>query len=379
MLPQALKVSADLAIFCADTDPIHTPGPTVTPTIRTSLGHPVVAAALAAAALFGAGTPMAKQLLGSVDPWLLAGLLYLGSGVGLALWRLLSRAAPVNLPADQWIWLAGAVVAGGVLGPLLLMSGLSRMPASGASLLLNAEGVFTALLAWFAFKENFDRRIALGMVAIVAGALVLSWPGEARIGEAWPALAVLGACAAWAVDNNLTRKVALADATWIASVKGLVAGSVNLALGLAIGATLPPAPWLAGALLLGLGAYGISLTLFVVALRHLGTARTGAYFSVAPFFGATLAVAWLGEPVTPGLLVAGGLMAAGVWLHLTEAHAHAHTHDAEVHDHAHEHDLHHQHEHAEGAVAGRHTHLHRHEPLTHTHAHFPDAHHRHGH
>jgi drug/metabolite transporter (DMT)-like permease len=212
---------------------------------------------------------------------------------------------------------------------------------------------------------------------------VLSWPGAASIGEVWPALAVLGACAAWAVDNNLTRKVALADATWIASIKGLVAGSVNLAIGLAVGlavgASLPPAPWLAGALLLGLGAYGISLTLFVVALRHLGTARTGAYFSVAPFFGAALAVAWLGEPVTPGLLVAGALMAAGLWLHLTEEHAHAHTHPAEEHDHEHEHDAHHQHDHAEGHVAGRHSHPHRHAPLTHTHAHFPDAHHRHSH
>jgi len=358
---------------------VLTAPPDVTPTIRNALVHPGVAAALAAAALFGAGTPMAKQLLGTVDPWLLAGLLYLGSGVGLALWRLLSRAAPVKLPADQRVWLAGAVVAGGVLGPLLLMFGLSRMPASGASLLLNAEGVFTALLAWVVFKENFDRRIALGMVAIVAGALVLSWPGEARIGDAWPALAVLGACAAWAVDNNLTRKVALADATWIASIKGLVAGSVNLTLGLAIGASLPPAPWLAGALILGLVAYGISLTLFVVALRHLGTARTGAYFSVAPFFGAALAVAWLGEPVTPGLLVAGALMAAGVWLHLTEKHAHSHAHPAEDHDHEHEHDLHHQHAHAEGIVAGRHSHPHRHEPLNHAHEHFPDAHHRHGH
>ena len=144
------------------------------------------------------------------------------------------------------------------------MFGLSRMPASGASLLLNAEGVFTALLAWFVFKENFDRRIALGMVAIIAGALVLSWPGEARIGEAWPALAVLGACAAWAVDNNLTRKVALADATWIASIKGLVAGSVNLALGLAVGASLPPLPWLAGALLVGLVPAAAAITLLPV-------------------------------------------------------------------------------------------------------------------
>jgi drug/metabolite transporter (DMT)-like permease len=355
--------------------------------IRNALIHPGVTAALAAAALFGAGTPVAKRLLGTVDPWLLAGLLYLGSGAGLALWRLLSRAEPVKLPADQRVWLAGAVAAGGVLGPLLLMVGLSRMPASGASLLLNAEGVFTALLAWFAFRENVDRRIALGMLAIVAGALVLSWPGEAQLGGAWPALAVLGACAAWAIDNNLTRKVALADATWIASIKGLVAGTVNLALGLAAGASLPSAPWLAGALLLGLAAYGVSLTLFVVALRHLGTARTGAYFSVAPFFGTVLAVGWLGEPVTPALLVAGALMAVGVWLHLTEQHAHPHTHEPLEHDHEHDHgadqDLHHQHDHdpaqVAGAVAGRHSHLHRHEPMTHMHAHFPDAHHRHRH
>lgn len=349
------------------------------PFASLALNHRGVLAALAAAALFGAGTPLAKRLLESVDPWLMAGLLYLGAGFGLAFWRLLTRAEAVMLPPKHRPWLAGAILAGGVTGPLLLMFGLSGMAASGASLLLNAEAVFTAVLAWLAFKENVDRRIALGMLAIVAGALVLGWPGDAGIAVAWPALAVLGACAAWAVDNNLTRKVALADATWIASIKGLVAGGVNLALGLASGASLPPVPWLAGALLLGLGAYGISLTLFVVALRHLGTARTGAYFSVAPFFGAVLAVGWLGEPVTPALLVAGALMAAGVWLHLTEQHVHPHIHLAEEHDHEHEHDAHHRHEHAEGPVTGRHSHPHRHEPLTHTHAHFPDAHHRHSH
>ena len=359
------------------TDPINPP---------TAVGRrapPGVVAALAAAALFGAGTPLAKSLLGTVDPWLLAGLLYLGSGAGLALWRLLRRAKGVKLPQGQWPWLAGAVLSGGVVGPLLLMVGLAGMPASGASLLLNAEGVFTALMAWFIFKENVDRRIALGMVAIVAGALVLSWPGEARLGTVWPALAVLGACAAWAVDNNLTRKVSLADASWIASVKGLAAGSVNLVLGLAAGAAWPPAPWVAGALLLGLAAYGVSLTLFVVALRHLGTARTGAYFSVAPFFGAMLAVALLGEPVTPALLAAGALMALGVWLHLTEHHEHPHTHEALEHEHEHEHDAHHQHSHPQdhegGTATVRHSHRHRHEALTHSHPHFPDAHHRHSH
>jgi drug/metabolite transporter (DMT)-like permease len=344
------------------------------------IDSPGVAAALAAALLFGAGTPVAKQLLQGVDPWLLAGLLYLGSGLGLALVRRLRRAPPVHLPASQWQWLAGAILAGGVLGPVLLMFGLVRMPASGASLLLNAEGMFTALLAWFVFRENFDRRIAAGMLAIVAGALVLSWPGEAHFGELWPALAILGACLAWAIDNNLTRKVSLHDATWIASVKGLCAGTVNLLLALAIGSgAWPKAPAVAGALVLGFFAYGISLALFVVALRHLGTARTGAYFSLAPFFGALLAVIALGEPVSARLLLAAALMAVGVWLHLSERHLHEHTHEPIEHEHAHEHDLHHPHAHAGAGSTAHHTHRHKHEALTHAHAHFPDELHRHRH
>ena len=338
-----------------------------------------VGAALLAAVLFGAGTPLAKALMTGVGPWMLAGLLYLGSGLGLATLRLVRRTPSVRLAASEWPWLIGAVLAGGVVGPMLLMFGLSGMPASGASLLLNAEGVFTALLAWFAFKENFDRRIALGMLAIVAGALVLSWPGDAQFGALWPSIAVLGACLAWGVDNNLTRKVSLAGATWVAMVKGLAAGSVNLAIALALGASLPPPGLLAGSAVLGFFAYGISLTLFVLALRHLGTARAGAYFSVAPFFGAILAVALLGDAVTPGLLVAGALMGIGVWLHLSERHAHPHRHEAMEHEHEHEHDVHHDH-HAPGdAPPVRHTHRHRHAQMTHTHEHFPDEHHRHSH
>jgi drug/metabolite transporter (DMT)-like permease len=267
-----------------------------------------------------------------------------------------------------------------MVGPALLMWGLSRMPASGASLLLNAEGVFTALLAWFVFRENFDRRIALGMALIVAGAVVLSWPGEARLGETLPALAVLGACLAWAIDNNLTRKVSLGDATFIAMTKGLAAGATNCLLALAAGANLPSAAVILAAGLLGLLGYGLSLVLFVVALRELGTARTGAYFSTAPFAGALIAVAFLGEAVTMQLLLAGALMGVGVCLHLTEVHEHEHTHEALEHEHEHEHDLHHQHGHPEPVPPGtRHTHRHRHEPVTHTHPHYPDAHHSHDH
>ena len=347
-----------------------------------------IAAALSAALLFGIGTPLAKLLLDRTDPWMLAALLYLGSGTGLALARLARRSPPVRLAPGEWPWLAAAIFFGGVVGPVLLMAGLARLNASVASLLLNAESVLTALLAWFVFRENFDRRIALGMLAIVAGAVVLSWPsgnaGAAAATPLWPALAVVGACLAWAVDNNLTRKVSLADASFIAMVKGLAAGGTNLVLALAFGASLPGLAAAAGGVLVGFASYGASLVLFVVALRHLGTARTGAYFSVAPFFGATIAVAALGEPLTAGLAVSGALMALGVWLHLTESHGHLHEHPEISHDHEHTHDDgHHDPGHAghEGPVAPgtRHAHAHRHEPMAHVHEHFPDAHHRHEH
>jgi drug/metabolite transporter (DMT)-like permease len=342
-----------------------------------------VAAALAAALLFGAGTPAAKALLAHTGPWLLAALLYLGSGLGLAAWRRLRGAPSVRLAAGEARWLAGAVLAGGVAGPVLLLFGLNGLAAANASLLLNAEGVFTALLAWTVFRENVDRRVALGMLAIVAGGLVLSWPG--RVGAvAWlPALSVVGACAAWALDNNLTRKLSLNDASWLAMVKGLAAGTTNLVLALILGAHWPPLPVVGAAALLGFASYGASLMLFVVALRELGSGRTGAYFSVAPFFGAVLAVLLLGDPLTWQLLLAGALMAAGVALHLSERHLHAHRHLPMAHSHGHVHgagDAHHDHRHVPPVAAGTsHSHPHEHVELEHSHPHFPDAHHRHPH
>ena len=341
-----------------------------------------VAAALGAAVLFGAAAPLAKLLLRQTSPWLLAALLYLGSGLGLALLRSVQPGRGVRLAPGEWPWLAAAILAGGVAGPVLLMGGLARLPAAQASLLLNGEAVLTALLAWFVFRENVDRSVAAGMACIVAGGLVLAWPGgPAEPGDWLAMLLVVGACLAWAVDNNLTRKVSLADASWLAMVKGLVAGSTNLAIAFALGAHWPPLPVVLGAGVLGLASYGLSLVLFVLALRHLGTARTGAYFSVAPFFGALLAVAWLGEPLTWQLAAAALLMAAGVWLHLRERHEHAHAHKPMAHDHEHVHgDGHHEHAHVPPVPAGtRHSHPHLHQPVVHTHPHYPDAHHRHTH
>jgi len=333
--------------------------------------------------LFGAATPFAKLILEAVSPWLLAGILYLGSGVGLGILRLVRGAAPVRLTANDVRWLAGAIISGGVIGPVLLMWGLSGTHASTASLLLNAEGVLTALIAWFVFRENFDRRIAFGMACIVGGAVVLAWPKGGSVeggGTVLSALAIVGACLAWAIDNNLTRKVSLTDATFIAMVKGLAAGATNVAIALGLGAAVPSLwPALAGAVL-GFLSYGVSLALFVVALRHLGTARTGAYFSTAPFVGAVIAVGFLGESVDFSLALAALLMATGVWLHITERHEHEHDHEAMEHEHEHEHDEHHQHAHDEPVAPGtHHSHRHRHEAMTHSHPHYPDAHHTHSH
>ena len=341
-----------------------------------------IPAALLAALLFGSATPLAKLLLGPVDPWLLAGLLYLGSGIGLAITRAFTRRPRSAIAGGDLPWLVAAIALGGVVGPVLLLWGLARLSASTASLLLNLEGVLTALLAWFAFRENVDRRVALGMAAITAGALVLAWPsgGTQGSGAILPTLAVVGACFAWALDNNLTRKVALADATTIAMAKGLAAGAANITLAFLAGTSMPPAGAVAAAGLLGFVSYGVSLVLFVRALRDLGTARTGAYFSTAPFAGAVLSVAIVGDPVTWALAAAMGLMAFGVWLHLTEHHVHRHRHAATDHDHAHSHDAHHQHHHPFPVAPEEvHTHAHHHDPIAHAHEHFPDAHHRHEH
>jgi drug/metabolite transporter (DMT)-like permease len=260
------------------------------------------------------------------------------------------------------------------------MTGLSVTDAASASLLLTLEGVATALIAWFIFRENFDARVATGMGCLVAGALVLSWTGRPTLIGLLGPLAIVGACAAWGLDNNLTRKVSLSDPLQIVQIKGLVAGPFMLALGLLAGDSLPrlTVALIAGAV--GFIGYGVSLALFVLALRQLGAARTGAYFSTAPFLGALAAILFLREPITVQLVVAGLLMGAGVWLHLTEDHEHEHEHEPMEHSHPHVHDAHHQHEHLPGDPPGEpHTHPHRHLRMRHRHAHVPDMHHLHRH
>ena len=351
------------------------------------MNNRAIVLAILSAALFGLSTPAAKALLGTVDAAVLAGLLYLGAGLGVAAlrrvnagWRRDGAPAEAPLTSQDLPWLAGAIASGGVIGPILLMVGLARTEATTASLLLTLEGVATALLAWFAFHESFDRRIALGMAALAAGAIVLSWSGAPSwAGIAGP-IAIAGACIAWGIDNNLTRKVSLADPLQIVELKGLIAGPVSVVLGFASGGSLPAWSLFLLAALVGFVSYGLSLVLYVRALREIGTARTGAYFSTAPFLGAVASLLILGDPITLQLLVAGLLMGLGVWLHLTEDHTHEHEHDSIEHAHAHVNDEHHQHPHGPEDPPGEpHSHVHKHIRLRHRHAHMPDMHHTHRH
>ena len=347
--------------------------------------------ALVSAALFGISTPAAKSLVGEIDPVVLAGLLYCGAGIGVAILRRLLHAIQPQAVRQQALrgqvlqgkdvpWLAGAIAAGGVAGPILLMIGLARTDASASSLLLTLEGAATALIAWFIFHENFNQRVALGMICLIAGSVALAWSGAPTLAGVTGPIAIIGACVMWGLDNNLTRKVSLADPLQIVQLKGLIAGPVSVAVGLWAGGSFPGASDALLAGMVGFLGYGVSLALFILALRHLGSARTGAYFSTAPFLGAAVAVVGLGEPVTVQLLLAGGLMGLGVWLHLTERHEHEHIHQPLTHSHTHVHDEHHQHQHDLDDPSGEpHTHIHVHGWLKHKHAHTPDMHHEHRH
>lgn len=344
-----------------------------------------ITSAMLAALLFGASTPLAKLAISTADPVLIAGLLYLGSGFGLAVLRAIRSSSGIGQTETpvSWNdvpWLAGAILAGGVAGPIFLLLGLMTTPASAGSLLLNLEAVATAVIAWIVFRENVDRRILFGFVLILFGGILLSLPERQSLAISSGSILIAAACLCWGIDNNLTRKISGSDPSQIAMWKGLVAGMVNTGIALALGGKLPGAGVAIGVTAIGFFGYGLSLVLFVRALRDLGTARTGAYFSMAPFAGAAMAFAIGQGQFDWRFCAAGILMLSGVWLHVTERHEHFHVHEVQEHDHLHVHDEHHQHEHAPGAAVGKpHAHRHKHARLEHSHTHYPDIHHRHEH
>jgi drug/metabolite transporter (DMT)-like permease len=343
---------------------------------------------IASAMFFGLSAPLSKILVRGISPVALAGLLYLGAFLGLSIIALgRRRLAPKSagggspLRKRDLVWLAGSILTGGILGPICLLIGLSKISGTAASLLLNLEGVATALIAVFVFRESAGRKIWIALGLMTCAGVVLSWDsGQGRFEIAGSLLVAL-AMACWGLDNNFTRNIADKDPLLIARIKGLVSGTVSLALAIGLGLRLPLDGSLLWGLLLGAFSYGLSLVLYIHALRHLGAFRAGAFFSLAPFIGAVVSLAILPEPARWVLLPGAAFMALGVVLLASENHEHHHRHERLVHTHAHVHgDGHHFHDHPGLlSAAEAHSHEHVHEESDHIHGHWPDIHHRHGH
>lgn len=343
--------------------------------------------ALGAALLFGASIPLSKMLLEETEPIILAALLYLGSGLSAVFLKFFRLASEKDVPIEadlthhDFPWLAGAVIAGGILAPILLLFGLQSTTAATSSLLLNLESVATVLIASFVFSEAIGNRVWWAMALITLASITLSLNLTGEWGFSIGALAVIGACFLWGLDNNLTRNVSAKDPLAIVAIKGLAAGSFSLMLGFILGNSLPSLGTVALAMLVGSLCYGISIALFVLAMRSLGAARTGTLFATAPFVGAALSFVLLREQPTTLFFVSLPLMILGVVLMLSESHAHSHSHELEEHEHRHFHpESHHMH-HEEDNIAENvtHSHWHIHRPDRHLHPHTPDLHHRHAH
>ena len=337
------------------------------------------------AALFGISPPVAKLLVTDMPPVALAGFLYLGAFIGLSLFRMLKKATFSNksfreppLEKHDLPWLSGAIIAGGVLAPIALMTGLTMVSGYATSLLLNLEGVATAIIAVLAFNEYAGRRLWLALLFMTFAGVLLSWsPDQGTINLTGVFLIVL-AMVCWGIDNNLTQRISNKEPTQIAQLKGIIAGATSLSLAVLLGSQIPIDATVGFALILGAFSYGLSLVLFIKALEVLGSSRTGAFFSFGPFIGAIASILVLGESITWLMLMAAALMVAGVWLMLSERHGHLHRHEGITHTHIHEPDHHHDHVHPEGQE-GQHSHEHVHEEMIHSHVHWPNQHHRHDH
>ncbi len=338
------------------------------------------------ASLFGISTPLAKLLVKNIPPVALAGLFYLGAFAGLSLYSIARRRRfidpdkkVVSLEKKDFFWLAGAILTGGIIGPVSLMMGLTLVSGFSASLLLNLEGLATAIIAVFIFKENAGKRLWFALVCMTIAGLFLTWdPGQGKFILVGPLLILL-AMVCWGIDNNLTRNISDKDPIQIARIKGLVAGTISLSLALILGMKILLDLKIALALLLGSFSYGISLVFFIKALEKLGSSRAGAFFSFAPFIGTIASLIILREWIGWVMFPASGFMIIGVWLIVSERHSHLHLHKAITHTHSHKHsDRHHLHEHSR-TFFEPHTHEHTHLETSHIHVHWPDTHHRHGH
>ncbi len=340
---------------------------------------------LISASLFGLSAPLAKILVEDIEPIVLAGLLYLGAFLGLSLLTLArnitgwSEEKTRSLERSDIPWLAGAIVTGGVLGPITLMMGLKLISGFVTSLLLNLEGLATGLIAVLFFKEDPGKRIWLALVAMTIAGILLNWnPQQGSFNVIGPLLIVF-AMICWGIDNNLTRNISQKNPIHIAAIKGIVAGSASISIAIVLGNNIDMSISIIFALIVGAFSYGVSLVLFIKALEGLGSFRTGMFFSIGPFIGAVASLLLFNDQIELVMIPAVILMVAGVYFVITEKHSHEHDHAELHHSHYHTHnDSHHNHEHDED-IKGGHIHDHSHEDLYHSHLHWPDSHHRHDH
>jgi drug/metabolite transporter (DMT)-like permease len=335
--------------------------------------------ALLAALFFGASAPISKLLLGDVHPVLMAAFLYLGSGIGISLIRLLQRISSnereAGIKSPDIKWLAGAIISGGIAAPIILMISLKNTPASTASLLLNFECAATTLIAMLIFKEAISRRAWIAIAVITLASILLSTNFGNSWGMSLGAFGVILACVLWGVDNNFTRNISAKDPLTIVAWKGLISGTFSLLLGLLLGQQLPAMISILSILLLGFISYGLSIVLFIYSMRGLGAARTSALYGTAPLAGVLLSIVIFGELPSLLFIIAAIIMLGGALLLINEEHAHSHVHTVLFHEHSHKHD---DHAHKHDKVDGVHSHEHEHPTEEHEHGHMPDIHHRHG-
>ncbi|GAB7016695.1 DMT family transporter [Methanogenium cariaci] len=348
--------------------------------------------ALLAAMLFGASAPAAKILLTEIEPVTLGALFYIGSGVGLLIYMWLERLSggdrhtlEASLTRSDLSSVAGLILFGGILAPMVLMVSLQYTPSATASLLLNFEPVATTILAVLFFHEAVGKRIAVALGLITISCIILSYDPAAVWGFSLAALGILLTCTCWSLDNNISRNVAAKDPIPIVAIKGVVAGVLMAGVAFLLGETVPSLSVAVIAMVVGFFSYGgIVSVLFLWALRGIGTARAGSILAVSPFFGVIISLVVFTDPLAPAFFVALPVMAIGAYLLMTEHHSHPHCHPATFHEHRHDHDdLHHFHQHVGVepplSASGEHCHPHQHEELVHDHPHKPDIHHRHSH
>jgi drug/metabolite transporter (DMT)-like permease len=344
--------------------------------------------AILAAVFFGFSAPLAKLLLGDIDPIFLAGLLYIGSGLGTLIFRLIRRIFSAGVEKEARLnrqdlpGLLGAIIFGGVVAPIILMFSLRATPAATASLMLNFEGVATTLLAYALFHESIGGKVIIAIVLVTLASILISWQPGGAWGITLGALGVLAACFFWGLDNNFTRTISAKDPLQIVTIKGLAAGMFSCLLSLVLGKPLPMLSQGLLAMLLGSISYGLSIVLFVYAMRGLGVARTSTLFGLAPFIGMLISFLIFRDTLTVLFFIAIPLMVLGAWFLLNEDHIHTHVHPELHHEHRHNHtDGHHNHEHTEmlSPLVKNHSNLHVHNKQEHSHSHNPDIHHRHAH